>query len=103
MSFKALALATFMLASGAASAASVVAIPTGWKLESYGEKGVALWGTGSPCTNGQILLPGTATITDHNRLYATVMAAKISASKVFVYYDVVGAQCIVTSFGLQEG
>jgi hypothetical protein len=98
----ALALSLFALSTAASAVSVVNAVPTTWKLESYGEKGAVLWFAGSTCVNGQLTLPGTATTTDHNRFYATVMAAKVSASKMFVYYDVVGANCVIVSYGLSE-
>ncbi|SHG75281.1 hypothetical protein [Massilia sp. CF038] len=92
-----------MLVCGAANASSgFTAVPSSWKLESYSERGVALWFTPSTCNMGSVGLPATATVTDHNRLYATVMAAKISGSKMFIYYDVVGVNCVIVSYGMAE-
>jgi hypothetical protein len=83
-----------------ACAAGFVGVPTGWKLESYGANAVALWNTPSSCGNGALGLPSTATAIDHNRLYATVMAAKLGNAQMFVYYEPKDNACIITSFGL---
>lgn len=74
-------------------------MPAGWKLESYGTSSVVLWNTPSTCSGGVVTLPGEATVTDHNRLYATVMAAKVAKAEMFIYYEQVGANCIIKSFG----
>ncbi len=87
-----------------AQAARVVvdAVPTAWKVESYGEKAVVLWFTPSTCASGQLVLPLTATAIEHNRLYGTVMAAKISGKKIFVMYERVDDACVLLSYGLSE-
>jgi hypothetical protein len=78
----------------------VSGVPTAWRLQSYGTYAVTLYYTGSTCANGVLSLPSTATDRDNTRLYATIMAAKISGARVFAYYD--PATCLITSFGLME-
>lgn len=75
-------------------------IPTKWRVESYGANGVVLWHTPSTCNTGQIVLFSNATLADHNRLYATVLAAKASNLSVFIYYTNNSGVCVITSFGL---
>lgn len=83
-----------------AQAQNFVAIPTNWQVESYSAQSVVLWYTPATCTNGEMFLPSTATATDHNRLYATVIAGKSANLPVFVWYTVNSqSQCVITSFG----
>ena len=90
-----------LLHAGAAFAETrgIEAVPTGWRLESYGEKGVALWHTPSVCANGALGLWAGATLADHNRLYATVLAAKLAGVKMFIYYKDEAAGCTIISYG----
>ena len=81
-------------------AAGFEGIPTTWKLESYGEKSVTLWYTPSTCPNGQLTLSPTATLAEHNRLYATILAAKAGNLRLFFYYDETRIGCPITSFGM---
>lgn len=76
------------------------AVPTGWRLESYGANAVVLWYTPSVCATGQIVFSANAPTIEHNRLYATVLAAKASGAKVFVNYNVSGGVCTIVSFGI---
>ena len=103
--FCSIALAALFLQSQVAFAASAgfVGVPTMWRLESYGEKNVVLWFTPSKCANGKITLPSTATTVEHNRFYATIMAAKISNAPIFVFYDDAIDGCPIISYGLREG
>lgn len=78
---------------------SVEGVPTGWRLESYGEKTVALWHTPSACTNGFISLPAGASAIEHNRLYATILAAKMAKEKIFIYYNFEAGNCTIISYG----
>ncbi len=101
------ALALSALFAGQANAQSVQIsqVPTAWRLENYpsvGADGVALWFTGSSCTNGGIRLrPGTS-VKDQDRLYATIALGKTAAKKVFVRYSVENNACVIDSFGLIE-
>jgi hypothetical protein len=91
-----------LAASIPASATSIyiVGVPTGWLLESYGATAVTLWQTPSICQNGLLRLPSNASVADNNRLYSTVMAAKLSNARMFIYYDNTAAGCDIISFGL---
>jgi hypothetical protein len=73
-------------------------VPTDWLVQNYVPGSVVLWFTGSSCAGGSLVLPANATPSDHARLYATIMSAKISGAKIFVYYDNTDA-CKITSFG----
>ena len=95
-----LALALGMTVGTNALAEGFVGVPTGWKLESYGAAYVVLWHTPTPCSNGMLTLNSTSTLTEHNRLYATVMAAKMANAQMFVYYEQKGEACVIVSFGL---
>lgn len=86
----------------AAAPITLYVVPNTWKLESYNEKGVTLWHTQATCPSGLMGLPTAATVADHNRLYSTVMAAKLSNSKMFVMYENVNSVCTIISYGLYE-
>lgn len=73
--------------------------PTAWRLQNYVPGNVVLWFAGTSCASGQATLPASATTEDRNRLYATVLSAKMSAKPVFIYYDNAAAGCPITSFG----
>jgi hypothetical protein len=82
-----------------ASIVEVWAVPTDWKVENYVGSQVALWSTGSPC-NGALTLPSSATIADHDRLFALLMAAKLANRQIFVRYE--NTNCELASFGMQS-
>lgn len=92
--------ALILAASSNASAEGFKAVPTGWRLESYGATGVVLWHTPSTCSNGQLMLPAGSSVADHNRLYATVMAAKTANLSMFIYYEMRENVCSIISYGL---
>jgi hypothetical protein len=97
--FAVLLLTAVVNASNAAPTA-ISAVPTSWKVESYlGSGVVVLWFTGSPCANGQLVLPASATATDHNRLFTAVMTAKAAGKTMVIFYD--SASCVISSFGVQ--
>jgi len=81
---------------------SLVAVPTGWKLQNYVSENVVIWYSGSPCANGQLTFGANATVNDKNRLWSLIMAAKISGASVEVYYEdsLAPTNCIITSFSL---
>jgi hypothetical protein len=92
----------FLLLVSQMSQAAIVPIsvvPTAWLLQNYLPSNVVLWFTGSSCASGMLALPPSATAADQQRLYATVLAAKLSNSKIFVYYDDSTPSCFITSFG----
>jgi hypothetical protein len=82
--------------------ANIESIPTGWRLENYpgntGANGVTLWFTGSPCVNGQLQLPANASSDDANRLWSTIISAKMANRAVGINYSKSGNSCTITSF-----
>lgn len=86
---------------------SIVAIPNAWRMETYvggaGSNNVMLWFTGSPCTNGGIQMSSPSE-QDKNRLWATVLAAKLANRRMFVYFDNTNApsSCPMVSFGMDD-
>jgi hypothetical protein len=90
--------------AAAAAYTQISDVPTNWRLENYPGGPVQLWFTPSPCTNGGMTLPVGATPADMNRLWALILAAKLSNRKVFVYYDnaSVPASCPIVSFGMDN-
>lgn len=95
----ALAITGLSVFSAAAGAVGITAVPTAWKLQSYGGNPV-LWYTGSSCPSGQ-LLPDPSWSQDQMKLlWATVMTAKASQLPVNVNYTVNGSSCILTDFSL---
>jgi hypothetical protein len=79
------------------------AIPNAWRLQDYagqtGTGNLVLWFTGSTCTNGQLMI-NASTEQEKNRLWSTVMAAKVANRHMFVYYD--DATCLISSFGMDD-
>lgn len=101
--FLLLCLMTFGLSSVRANAAEVYlsAVPTAWRLQNYIPDTVALFLTGSGCGPvGFLYMPSNATKTDRDRLYNTIMAAKLAKKPVFIFYD--STTCVISSFGLSE-
>jgi hypothetical protein len=93
---------SFAFAS-AASAASVTAVPTAWKLQSYGTTGPVLWYTGSSCDTGQIVMDPSWSADQAKLLWATVMTAKASLLPVTIDYTVNSlGQCVITDFALAQ-
>ena len=90
-------LAILGVSNAQASPASLTAIPTNWRLEDYAGGDVRLYFAGSPCANGALLLQG-ATEAERNRLWALILAAKLSNHGVFVYYE--STNCAIISFGM---
>ena len=83
--------------------ADIVALNTsdanGWILENYSSGGpVVIWNTGAKCVNGvqYVNLPSPTTV-ETNRLWSTIMSAKVSGAKIFIRYDT--ANCTISSFG----
>jgi hypothetical protein len=90
------------LAPSIAQANNIEAVPTAWRLEGYvWNHTVKLWYTGAPeCTNGG--LNGSAlSQEDFDRLFSLVMASKIAARPVGVFYEGNGGNCEITSFYAQ--
>jgi hypothetical protein len=85
-----------------ATTAAFSEIPNAWRVESYAANLVMLWHTPAVCGNGMLSLPATATVVEHNRLYATVLSAKATGAKVFVQYNSDNGVCVITSFGVDS-
>jgi hypothetical protein len=99
---RAFAFTLLITISGIAHSASAVVstVPTNWKIESYvGGGSVVLWFTGSPCASGKLELPGSATATDHNRLFTSVLTAKTAGKTMVIFYE--DTTCVISSFGVQ--
>lgn len=94
----------FLMASvlGNANAGIVAfsAVPTGWRIESYGAVTVMLWHTPSKCVNGQMTLPGNTPSAEHSRLFGTIMAAKLANKAVFIHYHDDLPGCPIYSYGM---
>jgi len=81
---------------------SVSGVPSAWILQNYVPNQVWLYYTGapSPCVNGGLSFPSTAVQADQDRLWAMIIAAKIAAQPVIVYYTVSGSSCFISSYVL---
>lgn len=91
-------------ATVSAQSTNIEAIPSGWRLENYPSNtvanGVTLWYTGSACVNGHLQLPPNASSDDANRLWSTIISAKLSNRPVGVLYSKNGDTCTILSFYL---
>ena len=93
---------SFFFSSLAFAETSINAVPTGWRLQSYGGSTV-LWYTGSTCTNGQLLLDPSWSSDQSKLLWSTIMTAKASQMPVFISYTVNSSgYCVITSFALDS-
>jgi hypothetical protein len=98
MSF-ALVLAGLPVLSAAADPLRISAIPSAWKLQSYGGNPV-LWYTGSTCGSGQLLTDPSWTADQGRLLWATIMTAKASQLPMTIDYNVNGQSCTIVDFSL---
>lgn len=91
----------FAFASANAAMTAVTNSPSAWRIENYPGT-VVVWFTSSACTNGQISFGPSSTQADMNRFWATVMIAKATGKKMFIYYENANApaSCPIISFGL---
>ena len=93
--------------SAAASSVQLAAVPSSWRIETYvgatGAGNVVLWYTGSPCTNGELSMSNPSE-QDRNRLWTTVLAAKLANRRMFIYYENANApsNCPISSFGMDD-
>lgn len=77
--------------------------PTAWRLENYDSGQIVLWFTTSKCTvNSQVVVPASLSQADKSRFWATVMTAKLTGKKIFVYYDDQATDCRIVSFGFDR-
>lgn len=100
--YKILTAVILLILGSSVYAASVNAVPTGWRLENYPGDRVYVYFTGSPCTSGLLSFDTNATNEDKNRFWSLVMAAKLSNKPIIVYYDNSTSNCYITSFALKE-
>lgn len=91
-----------LLLSGTASAdeASIIAVPTAWRMEDYMNGGVDVWYSGAACPTGHLILSPNAPSDTKNRFWSLIMTAKVARVPVGVYYDT--ATCVVTHFFMVE-
>jgi hypothetical protein len=82
-----------------ASANSLEAVPTGWRLENYiSNHTVKLWFTpATECTSGGIEV-GSMSQDDHNRLWSLILTSKIANRPVGIYYNASAGNCTMISF-----
>lgn len=94
--------AHFMMCNCASAAeAYISAIPTSWRLQNYIPDTPTLFFSGSNCgPSGILAMPANATKADRDRLYNTIMAAKLAKKPVFIFYE--STTCTINSFGLLE-
>lgn len=90
-------LTSFGLSNAFADLTGLSAIPSNWRLQDYVGGAIYLYYTGSSCTSGLLFL-SAPTEAERNRLWALILAAKLSNRAVFVYYD--SANCAISSFGM---
>lgn len=79
---------------------NIEAVPTGWRLQDYGDGGVSAYYTGSTCPSGRITLPASALADTKNRFWTLVLSAKVTGKVVGIYYD--PSTCNITSFYMKE-
>lgn len=74
------------------------ATATNWILENYTAGSVVIWQSGAICTgtDQNLHLNGASTSTI-NRLYATIVLAKIANARIFIRYT--DSTCTIDSFG----
>ena len=88
--------------SGVASAFPGISESTkDWKLENYARDVIAIWHThAATCGSGKLEARNLSK-TDVQRLWATVLAAKLANADMFVFYDDSSpGHCQITSFGM---
>lgn len=71
--------------------------PANWRLQNYVNNNIVIWYTNSGCPSGQLVFPG-ATTDDLNRLWSTVLAAKLANRSIGVSFNKIGDSCQITSF-----
>ena len=94
-------LAALAVASVAAPANAGVLneVPTAWRLENYAGDNLVIWFTSAnpECTNGKMSMSTSMTVEDRNRIWSTVLAAKLANRKVGLSYGGSGDFCVVSS------
>jgi hypothetical protein len=94
---------TAFLAPASANAAQdlLEAVPTSWRMQDYMAGGLYVYYTGSPCAQGVLVVPSSATVDSVNRFWSLITTAKSLGKTVGVYFD--STTCNVSSFYLKEG
>ncbi len=84
--------------AGLATQVNLQEVPTNWRLQNY--VGGAMWvyytSAPSPCPDGGLQLPPSATSDELNRFWSLVLTAKTTGAQVGIYYDSV--TCLISSF-----
>lgn len=90
-------------AAAPVSAEVLIENPAAWRLEDYGGGNVVIWFTGARpvCTNGRLALGATMGADERNRLWSTVLSAKLSGRQVGLSYTGSGDNCVVASFFIE--
>lgn len=90
--------AALLLTAVPTQADLIASAPTNWRLQDYGGGMINLWFTGSPCTNGQLVLLQSAPEGTKDRLWSLILTAKVSNRPVGIYYHFDGTNCVIDSF-----
>ena len=80
---------------------NIEAYPTAWRLQDYEDNTISIFFTGSPCTNGRLILPASVSADSKNRFWSTILSAKMANKIVGIFYN--PTTCEITSFYLKEG
>lgn len=97
-----LALVAGLLLAQQASAQSVEAVPTNWRIQDYLNGSTEVYFTGSSCPAGALTLPASTPEASKDRFWSVVMTGKAAKLPVGVYYQVSNGQCVVINFYLRE-
>ncbi len=79
---------------------SVEGSPAAWRLQQYTGDNLILGRTGSTCKSPGLLTTTNLSSVEKSRLFSLIVTAKISNSKVYVFYDSV--TCAIASFGMDS-
>lgn len=95
-----LALSLISVGVSARTIKQLYVVPSSWKMENYFSDILVVFFSGSVCENGRLSFPDNATISDKNRFWSSVLAARASSSRMFVRYDSDDTSCAIVSFGV---
>lgn len=88
-------------ASAYATQDLIEAVPTAWRVQDYMAGGLYVYYTGSPCAQGELILPSTSSSDVTNRFWSLIITAKSMGKTVGVYFDSVS--CNIASYYIKEG
>ncbi|WP_323118900.1 NHL repeat-containing protein [Burkholderia alba] len=71
------------------------------RLQNYTDTKAVLWNTGSPCTNGQLVLDAADSADRNKQLWVTVLAAKSYGGKLYFEYTSDNGVCVIRSFAAE--